>query len=209
MTGCASKVTKGYAPPPKTDSTLSHTINAPFDEVWHAAIETLGTQFFEITHVEKESGLLTFSYNSSADPSEFIDCGTASIIETDPYGKTSEYHYKPEAQNVRVSYRVYRGLIEYYTATYEQSSRVAIKTNLIFKKTGASQTTVSAASQYTLTMQNNRKIQVAPEVFQAPPPEVVNFSTTEPSNTGQGMQCVSKHTFESRLIKQIEAKVTK
>jgi len=207
LAGCAHNLVKGYIPPQQSGDTISHTIDAPVDKVWTAAIEALGTQYFEITHVEKDSGLLTFSYNSNADPSEFVDCGTATITETDPYGRTRDYSYKPEAQFVNISYRVYSSHMSYKDVTYKHDSKVSLKTNLVFKASGPSQTIVSIASQYTLAVQTNRRIRVDAKTFQDAPPDIIHFSTNETGRIGGNMQCVSRRTFENNLVEQIKGKI--
>lgn len=71
--GCLKSATS-YAPPQKqVPYTASVEVNKPKDQVWKELISALGSQFFVINNLDKESGLINVSY--SGDPEKYVDCG--------------------------------------------------------------------------------------------------------------------------------------
>jgi hypothetical protein len=50
------------------------TLNATFEEVWSKVISRLGSQFYDISYIDKESGVINFSFSSDS-PNLYLDCG--------------------------------------------------------------------------------------------------------------------------------------
>ena len=68
-----------YTPPVVPDNKpanqkLSYVMPAGFDKTWSALINAVSSDFFELQNYEKESGLLTLSYDPDS-PADYVDCG--------------------------------------------------------------------------------------------------------------------------------------
>lgn len=72
LSGCAGKVT--YTPPSGSKKvTNTVTVDLPRNEVWNRVILSLGSPFFVINNLDKDSGFINVSYSGS--PEKYIDCG--------------------------------------------------------------------------------------------------------------------------------------
>lgn len=58
---------------PATIAPNSAIVDQPRETFWRAFIPALGTQFFVINNLDKETGLINLSYGG--DPQQLIDCG--------------------------------------------------------------------------------------------------------------------------------------
>lgn len=78
-----------YTPPVVQDNKLankklSYVMPAGFDETWSALINAVSSDYFELQNYEKDSGLLTLSYEPDA-PADYVDCGHWTRESTDHY----------------------------------------------------------------------------------------------------------------------------
>ncbi len=73
--GCQKQTTPSSAPPVVKENANTVVINQPFEQVWSHFILNISKNFFEIDLVDKNSGILSISYNA-AEPEQYVDCGT-------------------------------------------------------------------------------------------------------------------------------------
>lgn len=98
-----------YTPPTVQDNKsenkkLSYVIPAGFDETWSALINAVSSDFFELQNYEKDSGLLTLSFDPDG-PAEYVNCGYWTKESTDHYedfsGPYVEWLKQSEQKNAR------------------------------------------------------------------------------------------------------------
>lgn len=71
--GCVSA---SYVPPTSNSVPEKRfVVNLKYDEAYSQLVTVLASSFFAIDNFEKESGLITLSYQASGDISKYIDCG--------------------------------------------------------------------------------------------------------------------------------------
>ena len=71
---CADKVNVDIAPPQTYDFQDSKIYNYSYDRVWDAVVKAVGSSYFVLENIEKDSGILSLSF-SSQQPKNYIDCG--------------------------------------------------------------------------------------------------------------------------------------
>jgi hypothetical protein len=81
----------------------SIVIDKPKDEVWKTLIKNIGTSFFVINNMDKESGFINLSY-SGGDICNYLDCGNITSEITNARG-TRTYNFPACADNKQ--YEVY------------------------------------------------------------------------------------------------------
>ena len=73
IVGCMSSPPKYTQPNHYDHYDTSVVINKSMDNIWKTLVVNLGTSFFVINNMEKDSGFINLSY--SGDPCNYIDCG--------------------------------------------------------------------------------------------------------------------------------------
>lgn len=98
MAGCAGKV--AYIQPTETyKAKNSVTLNKPKAEVWKQMMPAIGSSFFVINNLDKESGFINISY--SGNPEKYVDCG---IIDSYVKNARGERTYRFPASSADKEY---------------------------------------------------------------------------------------------------------
>lgn len=143
-TGCAVpiKSTAKYVDPVLLEHVANQLVlNEEFDVVWDKLIFGLSSEFFVITNVEKDSGLITLDFSTNA-PEQFVDCGTVTRTygeESTTFTVAGDYSFKyDEIVGVNVArMNVIRntglsGKINVHVARFPDGTRVTVNVRYIW-----------------------------------------------------------------------------
>ena len=132
LVGCAPMQ---YTPPPPLADEEPHiqVIARPYDDVWDDLIEYAAQNFFQITTLEKDSGIISASYRTDR-PAEYIDCGQYETKVIDAL--TKERKVKRGAYTDKIAqddWATLSGQINIAVkAVDEQNTRVRVQARYIF-----------------------------------------------------------------------------
>ena len=141
--GCGGKVS--YIQPSQSYKTKnSVTINKPKSQVWNNLIPSLGSSFFVINNIDKDSGFINISY--SGNPEKYIDCGIIDIYVKNLRGER-KYHF-PAAS----AYREYETMENGNNLLfYKRKMNLEGRINIIVQEVSADSTLVTVNTKYVVT----------------------------------------------------------
>ncbi|MHA6829332.1 hypothetical protein ACQUJV_24405 [Ralstonia pseudosolanacearum] len=140
--GCAGHTS--YAPPTMHEQVSnSKIIDKPRSAVWAGAIPSLGSRFFTINNMDKESGFINLSY--SGDPEAYVDCGTISSSVKNLRGER-DYNF-PGAR----AFQHYEVMNNAGLFFLDRSMALEGRVNLVFEEITPTQTRVTANTKYVVT----------------------------------------------------------
>lgn len=142
--GCLSGHFEYTPPQPNLPSAAnSLTVDKPLDAVWKELVPALGTRFFVINNLDKESGLINVSY--SGNPEGYVDCGQIESWVDNARGKraynmagasSQAYEYKGPDGGLYLS---------------ERKVNVDGRMNLILESLSPTQTRITLNTRYVVT----------------------------------------------------------
>jgi hypothetical protein len=140
--GCSGsfKYTKPTASPDTSSS--SRTIPFPREQVWNAAIASLGKRFFVINNLDKSSGLVNISY--SGDPEKYVDCGEIKSVVSNLRG---ERVYDFPAAQASADYEI---LSPSGFFGIHRTMKLDGRVNVVFEDAGVGSTEISVHARYVL-----------------------------------------------------------
>jgi hypothetical protein len=144
LSGCAGKFE--YTPPsPPTEIQNSVTIPIPKskNDVWGMIIPKLGSSFFVINNLNKESGFINVSY--SGDPEKYIDCGYIDSYVKNAAGENT-YHFPAAA-----AYKEYSVMSNGIFANYKRKMDLDGRANIIVQEINEGESLVSINTKYVVT----------------------------------------------------------
>ena len=142
LSGCAGKFE--YKKPQTPNSVKNTiTINKTKDEVWKKIIPQLGSSFFVINNIDKESGFINISY--SGDPEKYIDCGSINSFVQNARGKRN-YNFPASSK-----YQEYETMINGAYAKYQRSMKLDGRINVVMQSIDEKDTLVSVNAKYIVT----------------------------------------------------------
>ena len=131
--------------PPRSPEPVNNTvvINQPFDAVWERAIPSLGTSFFVINNLERDSGLINVEY--SGDPEQYIDCGRLRSTVSNARGERVYDFPLASAQEIYEVMDPGQGI----NLTFiDRRLQLLGRANIIFEEAGTAQTRVTVNARY-------------------------------------------------------------
>lgn len=140
--GCAGKF--NYKPPqPAVKIQNSLTVDKTKADIWKKIILSLGSSFFVINNLDKDSGFINISY--SGDPEKYVDCG---IINSYVKNARGERHYIFPAST---KYKEYETMINGNLVFYKRKMNLEGRINIIVQEVSDKQSLVSVNTKYVLT----------------------------------------------------------
>ena len=187
--GCAGKFE--YIKPSqsyKTSNTI--TINKPKDEVWKKIISSLGSSFFVINNIDKESGFINISY--SGDPEKYIDCGVIDSYVKNAMGER-RYHF-PAAS----AYQEYETMVGGQNLLfYKRKMNLEGRINLIIQELSQDSTLVTVNIKYVVT----KNILVSnPQGQSTNLSDSISFNTNGSATFPKGTSCYATGALEREVI---------
>ncbi len=207
LSGCTPQTNIGrLAAMPVYGRENAASFNASFEKIWDAAVMSMQSGFFVVTHMDRQSGVIIAEF-SVADPQEYIDCGK-NTVTTSGFGiKDADLEYEVAAKYVK-----YPEVLIYGEGPtmIERRTSLAGKVNIFFTEDGKSTTRVTVITAYTFTV---HKSGVRTELVALHETKKPFFgSTTELFTTGQAggdpsVRCSTKYTLETRILDGIRDKL--
>jgi len=140
--GCAGKFEYKQPQAPKSvQNTI--TINKSKDIVWKKIIPQLGSSFFVINNLDKDSGFINISY--SGDPEKYIDCGSISSFVQNARGKRN-YNFPASSE-----YQEFETMINGNYLQFQRSMKLDGRINIVIQTIDEENTLVSINAKYIVT----------------------------------------------------------
>jgi hypothetical protein len=152
LIGC-STTRFDYTPPREVLQSTSITIKNSFDEVWTKSIRSIGTSFFVLNNIVKDSKIINLSY--SGDPEKYVDCGIISIEVSTP-GGDRQFQYPASRRTVQ-----YETAAGFRKARTERHMNLEGRINILFEEVNPGETKITAVVRYivsrtgTITVHDN------------------------------------------------------
>jgi hypothetical protein len=133
--------------PPKSTALPSNTVvvEKPFNTVWKEIIPALGSRFFVINSIDKESGLINVGH--SADPEAYVDCGHVKSWVADERRGRREYSFPGSSVYQAWEWKGQDGGL----FVGERRITLEIRANLILEDRGSNRTRATVNARYVLT----------------------------------------------------------
>lgn len=143
IVACAGKTTYILPTQPyKTQNSV--TINKPIADVWKQIVPALGSSFFVINNLDKESGFINISY--SGDPEKYVDCG---IIDSYVKNARGERTYRFPASS---AYKEYESFENGQNLLFiRRKMNLEGRINIIVQELSETSTIVTVNIKYILT----------------------------------------------------------
>ena len=174
-------------------------VNKSRDDLWKKLIPALGSKFFIINNLAKESGLINVSYGG--DPEEYIDCGR--LISEVKNARGKRVCDFPLAR----AYQQYEVMdMEYGTGLWFMEQRMELegRMNLVLQEISPSQTSITANTRYvvTRTVKAQHVNRPVPETTSA----AIHFNSGQSKTfpgSQQGTTCRANGRFERDVLSLI------
>ena len=195
LVGCASKMTSDIIPPQERQFEDSRVYNSGYEAVWKAVVQSIGSSFFVLENIQKESGIMSLSFSASA-PGDYIDCG--SVHE---YGNIGPN--KLDYTFISTSPRVTRKVVSPngIPGDVVRTCTLNGKANILVQAIGAKQTRVTVKARYVFSLTNLVALYGAPY-----PMKVDNSMTFTGKEVGEfpgverSILCKSKGVLEASIL---------
>ena len=190
--GCAGKIM--YIHPTQTyKTTNSVTVNKPRAEVWKQIVPALGSSFFVINNLDKESGFINISY--SGDPEKYVDCGIIDSYVKNARGERT-YHFPASS-----AYKEYESFENgQYLLFYKRKMDLEGRINIIVQELSANSTLVTVNTKYVLTK----------DIFVSNPQgqsqhmnDSISFNTNGSASFRQVTTCCATGTLEQEVLRAL------
>lgn len=191
--GCVSS--KFTYTPPKEIKRIENTIvvNSSKDAVWKKLIQGIGTNFFVINNMDKESGFINISY--SGDPEKFVEGGEL-------------HHYFSNARGERNyifpgsrAYTQYETMIDGSLCVLTRKLDLDGRMNVLVSEIDSLQTSVTVNTKYIITMNVSGQDVLGKPLI--PHNEVISFNTGQSAKNAGGTEFYSNGEFEEAILKLV------
>lgn len=194
--GCAGKMTTTLTPPENHAVVDSRIFNKPYDTVWKAVVQSIGSSFFVLDNIEKDSGILTLSF-STQDAGDYIDCGFVHKSGTVQMEKQN-FTYPGTANNY-----AYRDVWDNgVPVQILRKCSLSGKANILVQRLGANETKVSVKTRYIFSLANTVQPNGGfPQNFDV----TMQFTGSEVGtfDARDSIQCRAKGTLEKLILDDI------
>lgn len=164
-------------------------INKPKAEVWKQLIPGLGSTFFVINNIDKESGLINISYKG--DPERLLDCGDIKKEFKNIRG-TQKFDF-PAAKDFQRYLTVRNG----YTFNVERKMDLEGRMNIIVQELTPQSTKVTVNAKYVVT--KDVKFYFAGRL-EGRDLDTINFNSGQQGCFEAGTTCQSNGVFEQEVL---------
>jgi hypothetical protein len=171
-------------------------VDKPKDEVWKTMIKNIGSSFFVINNMDKESGFINVSY-SGGNPCDFIECGTIISDLTNAKG------HRVHSIEACSEFKQYEFISEGQYGTVDRSMKLEGRINIVIQSDEPNKTLVNVNVRYIATrsvdIYNVNRIKVNTVVDSA------NFDSNGMGSypKGQGM-CRATGLLEKKILDMVQ-----
>ncbi|MEJ1416994.1 MAG: hypothetical protein RPU91_07845 [Candidatus Sedimenticola sp. (ex Thyasira tokunagai)] len=192
LAGCAGKL--DYRSPSNTYS-VSNTITVDMsrNEVWKRIIPSLGSSFFVINNLDKDSGFINLSY--SGDPEKYIDCG---YIESYVKNARGERRYNFPAATAYKEYETFHDGIHLLFTKRKMDLEGRI--NIVVQDTGKESALVTVNTKYVVTKSITiSDVQGRSQNLK----DSISFNTNGSASFPQPTTCYATGDLETEVLKAL------
>jgi Holliday junction resolvase RusA-like endonuclease len=192
ISGCAGKV--NYIPPTHSQNIQnSKVVNVNKNEVWKKVVSSLGSSFFVINNLDKESGFINLSYSGS--PEKYIDCGQIDSYLSNARGKR-RYVFPTST-----GFKEYETMINGYLGFHKRKMELNGRINIVIQEEAPIQTRVTVNTRYVI----NKDIRSSnPQGQSYHSNESISFNTNGSSTFQEGCtECCATGKLEQEVFKII------
>ncbi len=118
-------------------------VNQSKDVFWPLAVARLGSEFFIINNLDKDSGLINVSY--SGEPTRFVDCGIIDL-KTDVPNPTATTRFPGAAP--LANYTMFNGGFVFFV---NRTMSLDGRANIIIQQAGANSSRITVNTRYAVT----------------------------------------------------------
>ena len=178
--------------PPKPMKKIENTIvvNESKDKVWNKLIRGIGSNFFVINNMDKQSGFINASY--SGDPEKYVEGGELHYQFSNMRGER-KYDF-PATRAVAQFETMINGTLCTLTRKMDLEGRM----NIILSEVDSTHTSVSVNARYILTM-SVTGTDVLGHILQ-PSQQTITFNTGQSGNSAGGGEYYSNGKFEFAIM---------
>ncbi|MEX0729504.1 MAG: hypothetical protein WED00_00930 [Aquisalimonadaceae bacterium] len=190
LAGCAGQVI--YYPPSERQAiTNSITVDSPMRQVWQDIIPGLGSSFFVVNNLDKDSGFINVSYSGS--PEKYIDCGR---IESHVKNARGERNYDFPAAAAYREYETFVGgqNLLFIRRNMELDGRI----NIVLQEVNGGRTLVTVNSRYIVTKSGTIS---NPQGQSQTYSDSISFNTNGSARYPQETTCYATGALEREVIK--------
>ncbi|MBT5371167.1 MAG: hypothetical protein HOL17_05535 [Gammaproteobacteria bacterium] len=190
--GCAGKV--NYRPPSAVNKTTNTvTVNSPRNEVWKRIIPSLGSSFFVVNNLDKDSGFINVSYSGS--PEKYIDCG---YIESYVKNARGERNYNFPAATAYKEYETFQNGTQLLFIRRKMNLEGRI--NIVVQEMDDISTLISVNTKYVVTKSGTiRGVQGGSHSFS----DSISFNTNGSASFPQQTTCHATGALEKEVLKAL------
>ena len=192
ISGCAISHVNYLPPEPTKQTAATITVKKSADDIWQSAISTLGSNFFVINNLEKDSGFINVSY--SADPEKYCDCG---VYNTDYSFQLTE---KLTFQGAK-SRQDYWTVIPWPDRRCVKNRRTMAldgRINILIKDRSASECDILVNSRYQVT--ESIQSRIADNTLYRSDSETIVFDSGNAGEFSSGTVCRPNGRLEKELL---------
>ncbi len=195
LSGCLSGKFVYYEPKNTTPKKNSITVNKSKEDVWGTIIPKLGSEFFVINNLDKDSGLINISYNGS--PEKYIDCGSLWSQVSNAKG-TRTYNFLAASSHERFE-QADRGVLYFIDRKMYLDGRM----NIIVQEIDSEKTLVTANARYVLKRDSTfSDIQGR----SGSSSDTITFNSSQSGTFPQNETCYATGQFEGDVLALITEK---
>lgn len=199
LLGCSGKMDRVITPASEYTASSHDVFEAPYDKVWKATIDSIAESFWSLDNIEKDSGILTLSCVFT-NPEDWVDCG--SVHHTAKFGaQKQDVTYSLASKYERVLWAN-----KDMWAWLDRTVALTAKSNILVKKTGKNEVTVTVNTNYVLNLTYEPVYSYFPIRRES---KTMTFNNKAPGSFGvaDSMICKSKNTLEQAILKGIAQKL--
>ena len=192
LAGCSQNIDiiTTYNPPPHQIQVIKNTVktNGNKEEIWGKLIEGIGSKFFIINNMDKQSGFLNVSY--SGDAKNYVEGGSIHL----EFGKT-EYVSHPELDKDFPATLAYVESNTRY-GIYRRSVNLEGRANVVVTEIDSTHTSVSVNIKYILEID----VTAADGSILH---QTVNFNTGQSGHSSDGYEYYSNGNIENAILNPV------
>jgi hypothetical protein len=178
--------------PPTTLARVENsiTLNKSKDEVWKKMVNSIGTSFFVVNNLDKDSGFINVSY--SGDPCRYVDCGWIKSDVSNAAGKRN-YNFPACRQHKEYEY-TNKGYLIWVNRKMDLEGRI----NIIIQEESKNETRLTVNARYIVT-KNIRGQAIGTnktETFN----DTISFNSGGSSSFPHGTTCSCNGKLEKEIL---------
>lgn len=194
LSGCASSNFTYKPPEAMSKIENSITVNENKEKIWNKLVRGIGTNFFVINNMDKQSGFINVSY--SGDPEKYVNGGELHFKFSNAYGERN-YIFPATRANAR-----YETMINGVYCIINRNITLDGRMNILINEIDSTHTSISINTRYILTMNVTGSDYSGRSL--TPYQETISFNTGQSGKSTGGGEYYSNGEFEKSILELIK-----